>query len=98
MVAAARCHGADGAQGNPKFACRHTAEAASAPTASASSAVAAGEQHVALIPLIDPAIFLVVTQMKSSRTNHPILILAAVVLVAAPFVGLAWRTHEWLGW
>ncbi|MDX8450963.1 hypothetical protein [Mesorhizobium captivum] len=36
--------------------------------------------------------------MKSFRTNNPVFILAAAMLTAAPFVGLAWRVHEWLGW
>jgi len=36
--------------------------------------------------------------MKSIRTNNPLLILAAAVLTAAAFVGLAWRAHEWFGW
>ncbi|MET3596252.1 MULTISPECIES: hypothetical protein [Mesorhizobium] len=36
--------------------------------------------------------------MKSSRTNNPVFILAAAVMTAAPFIGLAWRVHEWLGW
>lgn len=36
--------------------------------------------------------------MQSLRTNNPLIVLAAIVLTAAPFIGLAWRTHEWLGW
>jgi hypothetical protein len=35
--------------------------------------------------------------MKSFRTN-PLMVFAAAMLTAAPFVGLAWRTREWLGW
>jgi hypothetical protein len=37
-------------------------------------------------------------KMKSNRTNNPLFMLAAAVVTAAPFVGLAWRTREWLGW
>lgn len=36
--------------------------------------------------------------MKSIRMNSPLFILAAAVLTAVPFAGLAWRAHEWLGW
>ncbi|BCM18896.1 hypothetical protein MJ8_26680 [Mesorhizobium sp. J8] len=36
--------------------------------------------------------------MKSLRINSPLFLLIAAVMTAAPFVGLAWRTHEWLGW
>lgn len=36
--------------------------------------------------------------MKSIRTNSPLFILAAAALTAVPFVGLAWRAHEWFGW
>jgi hypothetical protein len=35
--------------------------------------------------------------MKSLPTN-PLLVLVAAMMTAAPFVGLAWRTREWLGW
>ncbi|WP_189350125.1 MULTISPECIES: hypothetical protein [unclassified Mesorhizobium] len=35
--------------------------------------------------------------MKSIWANNPLFI-AAAVLTAAPFVGLAWRTREWIGW
>ncbi|RWB57147.1 hypothetical protein [Mesorhizobium sp.] len=37
-------------------------------------------------------------KMKSLRMNNPLIVLSAVVLISAPFIGLAWRTHEWLGW
>jgi len=36
--------------------------------------------------------------MKSFRTNGPLFVFAAALLTTAPFVGLAWRTREWLGW
>jgi hypothetical protein len=36
--------------------------------------------------------------MKYFRMNSPLLVLAAAMVTAAPFVGLAWRTREWLGW
>ncbi len=36
--------------------------------------------------------------MKFLRTDNPLFILAAAVLTAAPFAGLAWRAHEWFGW
>jgi len=36
--------------------------------------------------------------MKFLRTNSPVFVLTAAMLSAAPFVGLAWRTREWLGW
>lgn len=36
--------------------------------------------------------------MKSARMNRSLLALAAAALIAAPFLGLAWRTSEWLGW
>jgi hypothetical protein len=35
--------------------------------------------------------------MKSLHMNSPLLVLAALI-TASPFVGLAWRTREWLGW
>jgi hypothetical protein len=30
--------------------------------------------------------------------NSPFFLLIAVMITAVPFVGLAWRTLEWLGW
>ena len=36
--------------------------------------------------------------MKSFRMNSPLLVFAAAMVTVAPFVGLAWRTREWLGW
>lgn len=36
--------------------------------------------------------------MKTFRMNNPLFVLAAALLTAAPFVGLALRTREWLGW
>jgi hypothetical protein len=36
--------------------------------------------------------------MKSLRLNSPLFVLAAAMVTAAPFVGLALRTREWLGW
>lgn len=36
--------------------------------------------------------------MKSLPINSPLFVLAAAMITAAPFIGLAWRTREWLGW
>ena len=36
--------------------------------------------------------------MKSFQTNNLLFVLTTAVLTAAPFLGLAWRTREWLGW
>jgi hypothetical protein len=36
--------------------------------------------------------------MKSFRTSNPLFVLSAALLTAAPFLGLALRTREWLGW
>ena len=41
---------------------------------------------------------LVEVNMKSIRMSNPVFILAAAALTAVPFIGLAWRAHEWLGW
>jgi hypothetical protein len=51
-----------------------------------------------------------ISQMKSSSkddrdmaprpsvTKHPFTLMLVVIALMAPFVGLAWRTREWMGW
>jgi hypothetical protein len=33
-----------------------------------------------------------------SLVKHPMLRVVVAVAIAAPFVGLVFRTYEWLGW
>jgi len=35
---------------------------------------------------------------RPSVTKHPFTLMLVVIALMAPFVGLAWRTREWMGW
>ena len=35
---------------------------------------------------------------RPSVTKHPFTLMLVVIALLAPFVGLAWRTREWMGW
>ncbi|BCH08806.1 hypothetical protein MesoLj131c_30640 [Mesorhizobium sp. 131-3-5] len=35
---------------------------------------------------------------RPSVTKHPFTLMLVFIALMAPFVGLAWRTREWMGW
>jgi hypothetical protein len=108
QLAAPTCdHAATSRKADPRLAGRRAIASATAAAISAGVADPPGEQYVVLASRPDatewrhrrlsPLQSLWWT-MKSFRMNSPLIVLAAAMVTVAPFVGLAWRTRQWLGW